>query len=103
MHPFVDVLWLIALASVGALLGFGCLRVPRHYWTIGFFAAAVAVGLFTACGQFPGVQFLLPISSLFEGQVPLAMIGFVAAMILATLAPRGSRRQTIGHALQSRS
>src|SRR2546421_7574651 len=96
MHPFFDVLWVSTLAGVGALLGFLCSRLPRHYWIAGFFAPLVLVALFAACGQFPGVQSLLPISSLFAGRVPLALIGFVAAMILASLASHVPRRQTMG-------
>lgn len=57
------------------------------------------IALFAACGQFPGVQSVLPISSLFEGQIPLALIGFVATMILSTLTSHVSRRQMIGLAL----
>jgi len=101
MHPFVDVLWVGALAGMGALLGLGCARLPRQSWTAGFVASAVLVVLFAACGQSRGVQSLLPISSLFEGRVPLALIGFVAALVLTTLASRVPRTQTMGLAFLS--
>jgi len=82
-------LWLEATAAAsfafaGALMGYFFSRLPKPYWTFGYFIPLALVLIYSVAIHFPGMSFTPPISWMMMGRKKFAILGFMAAMVLTT-------------------
>ena len=82
-------LWLEATAAAtfafaGVLLGYFFSRLPKPYWTFGYFIPLILVLIYGVAIHFPVMSFTPPISWMMIGRKKFAILGFIAAMVLTT-------------------
>jgi hypothetical protein len=82
-------LWFEAMAAAlvaltGVLLGHLFSRLPKPYWTFGYFIPLALVLIYGVALHFPALSFITPISWMMLGRRKFAILGFVAAMVLMT-------------------
>jgi len=84
MSPWVETIAVGLLAGLGVLLGIGFSRLPKPYWTIGYFIPLALALWIVVVGKKPELLFVAPASWLMRGRMPFAVIGFIATLILTT-------------------
>jgi hypothetical protein len=84
MHPFLDAIGAGTCAAAGALLGHWCSRLPRHWWTVGYFLPLLLVLACAVAVHHPAISFTPPLSWLILGRKKIFVAGFAAAMLLTT-------------------
>src|SRR4051812_32826056 len=94
MNPWIETLLVTLFSCAGAPLGLWFSRLPKPYWTFGYFFPAFLILALLIGGKFPSLQSSPPCSWLMSGRTPFAVIGFIAALILTTPLSRIPRRQT---------
>lgn len=82
-------LWFEAIAAAsfaftGVLSGYFFSRLPKLYWTFGYFIPLVLVLIYGVAIHFPIMSFMPPISWMMMGRKKFAILGFIAAMVLTT-------------------
>lgn len=96
MSPWLETLAVILLAALGALLGRFCSRLPKPWWTLGYFIPLLIIVLVGLPRVDRSLEFKPPISWLVSGRTLFAVSGLVTAMILSTplsrLPRKGDRR-----------
>jgi predicted double-glycine peptidase len=93
MNLLVDAIVATAFATSGALLGYWFSRLPKSYWMLGYFIPLLLIAIYGVAIHYPVLPFTPPISWMMMGLKKFAVVGFIAAMILATLAPRLPRKR----------
>src|SRR6266404_9585796 len=99
MSPWLETLGVALLAVGGALLGRLCSRLPKPWWTLGYFIPLLIVLLVGLPRLDRALEFKAPISWLVSGRTLFAVTGLVTAMILVTplsRLPRRRDRQMVG-------
>jgi len=81
------------VAAIGAWLGFRCSRLPKPFWTVGYFVPLALVALYGLASSYPPLSFLPPASWLLMGRHKFALLGFVIAMLLSTPLSRLTRKR----------
>ena len=84
MNPWIETLGVGLFAAIGVLIGHGFSRLPKWYWTIGYFLPLTLVCLILAVGKRPELLFAAPTCWLMRGRTPFGVIGFIATVILTT-------------------
>lgn len=82
-------LWLAAamatlFACCGILTGYLFSRLPKPYWTFGYFIPVALVFIYGVAVHFPSLSFTPPFSWLMMGRKKFAIMGFIAALVLTT-------------------
>lgn len=82
-------LWLEAIAATsfalaGILIGYLFSRLPKPYWTFGYFIPLALVLIYGVADHFPTLSFTPPVSWMMMGRQKFALMGFIAALILTT-------------------
>jgi hypothetical protein len=73
-----------SFAFAGVLLGYFFSRLPKPYWTFGYFIPLMLVLIYGVAIHFPAISFTPPISWMMMGRKKFAILGFIAAMVLTT-------------------
>ena len=95
MHlvPWLESIAVTLLAVAGTLLGRWFSRLPKPYWTIGYFIPLTLILIYGVAARNPALTLDPPISWMMMGRNKFAVIGFIAAMVLTTpLSRLGARR-----------
>jgi len=82
-------LWLAAISATlfaccGIFVGYLFSRLPKNYWTLGYFIPVVLVFTYGVAVHFPSLSFTPPISWMMMGRKKFAIMGFIAGLILTT-------------------
>ena len=93
MNLLIDAIAAASFAATGALFGYGFSRLSKPYWALGYFIPLVFILIYGVAIHYPVLSFVPPISWMMMGLKKFAILGFVAMMILATLASRLPRRR----------
>ena len=93
MNIYCETAGVTILALVGAALGLWFSRLPRYYWTLGYFIPLAIIGMIGAARWSSYFEFLPPFSWLVAGRKTFALIGFVASMVLTTPLSRLRKRR----------
>lgn len=93
MNPFLAAAIAALCAAAGALLGHWCSRLPRPWWTLGYFAPLALILAGALAAHYAPIQFLPPFSWLMLGRKKFAVAGFAAAMLLTTPISRLPQRR----------
>jgi predicted double-glycine peptidase len=96
MTPWIETAAVVLLAAGGFGLGLLCSRLRKPYWVLGYIVPLVLVGLVGAARHVPRLEFIAPFSWLMSGRTEFALLGFLAAMLLATPLSRLPRKSTRG-------
>ena len=86
MHltPWLESAAVTFLAVAGVLLGRWFSRLPKPYWTFGYFIPLTLIVIYGVAARNPALTLDAPISWMMMGRNKFAVIGFVATMVLAT-------------------
>jgi hypothetical protein len=84
MNLWFETIAAILFASTGMLLGYWFSRLPKPYWTLGYFIPLALVLIYGVAVHYPPLSFTPPISWMMMGRKKFAILGFVAAMVLIT-------------------
>ncbi len=97
--PWLESIGVILLAIGGVFGGRWFSRLPKPYWTLGYFLPLLLLGMIGATRRNSGLEFVPPISWLVAGRTEFALGGVIGTMILATplsRIPRSRDRAMIG-------
>lgn len=92
MNPWFETLGVILLSLAGVWLGRWFSRLPKSYWTLGYFIPLVLMLMMGSTRYCSVLEFIPPISWLVAGRTEFALAGFVCTMILTTPLSRVPRR-----------
>lgn len=86
MHltPWLESAAVTLLAVAGVLLGGWFSRLPRPYWTVGYFIPLTLIGIYGVAVWHPALTLEPPVSWMMMGRNKFAIIGFVTTMVLTT-------------------
>jgi hypothetical protein len=84
MNLCLEAIGATAFAASGVLLGYFSSRLPKPYWTLGYFIPLILVLIYGLANYFPALCFTPPISWMMMGRKKFAMMGFIAGLILTT-------------------
>jgi predicted double-glycine peptidase len=84
MNLWLEAIGATSVAFAGALLGYFFSRLPKPYWTFGYFIPLALVLIYGIAIHFPAMSFTPPISWMMMGRKKFAILGFIAAMVLTT-------------------
>lgn len=84
MELWFDATAAALVAAVGFVLGSISSRLPKGWWTIGYFIPLAIIVAYAATVHYPVLAFVPPFKWLLVGRRKFALIGFVAAMVLTT-------------------
>jgi hypothetical protein len=84
MNLWLEATGAASFAFVGVLLGYFFSRLPKPYWTFGYFIPLALVLIYGIAIHFPASSFTPPISWMMMGRKKFAILGFIAAMVLTT-------------------
>jgi hypothetical protein len=84
MNLWLEAMGAASFALAGILLGYFFSRLPKLYWTFGYFIPLVLVLIYGVAIHFPAMSFTPPISWMMMGRKKFAILGFIAAMVLTT-------------------
>jgi predicted double-glycine peptidase len=84
MNLWLEAMGAASFAFAGVLLGYFFSRLPKPYWTFGYFIPLVLVLIYGVAIHFPAMSFTPPISWMMMGRKKFAILGFIAAMVLTT-------------------
>jgi len=92
-NPWLEALAVAGLAVVGVLLGRWFSRLPKPFWMFGYFIPLALVLIYGLAMHYPALSLKPPVSWMMMGRNKFAVIGFIAAMVLATPLSRLPRRR----------
>lgn len=84
MELWLDATGAALLAAAGCLLGYLSSRLPKGWWTVGYFVPLAIVFAYGITVHWPILLFVPPFKWLLLGRRKFALIGFVACMLLTT-------------------
>lgn len=86
MHltPWIESVAVTLLAAAGVLLGRWFSRLPKPWWTFGYFIPLALIVIYGLASRDPALALDPPISWMMMGRNKFAVIGFVATMVLTT-------------------
>jgi hypothetical protein len=84
MNLWVEAVGTASFAFAGVLLGCLFSRLPKSYWTFGYFIPLALVLIYGFAIHFPELSFTPPISWMMMGRKKYAILSFIAAMVLTT-------------------
>jgi len=86
MHltPWLESVAVTLLAVAGVLLGHCFSRLPKPYWTFGYFIPLTLIVVYGIAARNPALTLEPPISWMMMGRNKFAVIGFIATMVLTT-------------------
>jgi hypothetical protein len=84
MNLWLEATGAASFAFAGVLLGYFFSRLPKPYWTFGYFIPLTLVLIYGVAIHFPVLSFTPPISWMMMGRKKFAILGFIAAMLLTT-------------------
>jgi predicted double-glycine peptidase len=84
MNLWLEATGAASFAFAGVLLGYFFSRLPKPYWTFGYFIPLALVLIYGIAVHFPVLSFTPPISWMMMGRKKFAILGFIAAMVLTT-------------------
>ena len=84
MRPWLEALAVALLGAAGFLLGRWFSRLPKPYWTFGYFLPLVMIILYGVGVRIPSLSLVPPISWMMIGRNRFAWFNFAAVMVLAT-------------------
>lgn len=84
MNLLLEAMGAASFAFTGVLLGYFFSRLPKSYWTFGYFIPFALVLVYGVAIHFPAMSFTPPISWMMMGRKKFAILGFIAAMVLTT-------------------
>ncbi len=93
MNPWLETLGALLLAGLGALLGWWFSRLPKPWWTLGYFLPLALVMLIGSTRGYSALEFVPPMSWLVAGRTEFALGGFIGTMVLTTPLMRLPRRR----------
>lgn len=94
MNPWIETGAVALLAVAGAAMGRWSSRLPAPYWTLGYLAPALLVGLIGLTRFAPSLEFVPPFSWLTAGRVEFAVTGLATSMLFTTPLSRVPARRT---------
>jgi len=83
-----EIAGVLALMGLGAAAGYGCGRLGRFWWVLGYVLPLVLVLLTTASLRFRELSFLVPFSWLTAGRNEFGVLAVAPVMVMAALAYR---------------
>jgi predicted double-glycine peptidase len=86
MHltPWLESAAVTLLAVAGVLLGYWFSRLPKPYWTFGYFVPLSLIVVYGLANRYPALSLEPPIAWMMMGRNKFAVVGFVATMVLTT-------------------
>ncbi|MCL4787110.1 MAG: hypothetical protein KJ070_10005 [Verrucomicrobia bacterium] len=86
MHltPWLESAAVALLAVAGVLLGLWFSRLPKPWWTFGYFLPLTLIVTYGIAAKNPALTLEPPISWMMMGRNKFAVIGFIATMVLTT-------------------
>jgi len=93
MNLWLDALAAVSLASAGVLLGWLFSRLPKFYWTVGYFIPLALLVVYGIASRNLAWYFTPPISWMMMGRRSSAIFGFMATMVLTTPLARLPRKR----------
>ena len=84
MNLWLEGIFAAMVAGTGILLGYWFSRLQKPYWMFGYFIPLALVLIYAVAVHFPALSFTPPISWMMIGRRKFAILGFIAAMVLAT-------------------
>jgi predicted double-glycine peptidase len=99
MSPWVETLGVITLAALGFAVGRICSRLPRPWWTIGYFLPLLLIVLIGLAHRFRTLEFVVPFTWLMAGRMEFILGAFVCTLVLTTplsRLPKQRDRMAIG-------
>jgi hypothetical protein len=93
MNLCLEVIGATTFAALGVLLGYSFSRLPKPYWTFGYFIPLILVLIYGLANHFPSLCFTPPISWMMLGRKKFACMGFIAGLILTTPLSRLPKRR----------
>jgi hypothetical protein len=97
MNPWLESAAVTLLAFGGFLIGRWFSRLPKPYWTLGYFIPLALVLLYGMATRQPALAFVPPVSWMMMGRNKFAIIGLISTMVLTTpLSRLPLRRDRVG-------
>jgi len=93
MNPWLETCGVILLGVVGFALGRWFSRLPRPYWTFGYFIPFILVLLIGLAYRVRTLEFVAPFSWLMAGRNEFALTALIGTMVLTTPLSRLPRRR----------
>jgi len=93
MNLLLEALAAAMFATGGALLGRWFSRLPKPYWTLGYFIPLALILIYRVALVYPALAFMPPASWMMIGLRKYAVLGFVTPMVLTTPLSRLPRRR----------
>jgi len=84
LNPWLESAAVTLLAVAGVLLGRWFSRLPKPYWTFGYFIPLILIVTYGVAARNPALALEPPISWMMMGRNKFAVIGFIATMVLTT-------------------
>jgi predicted double-glycine peptidase len=85
MTPWLESLAVLLLAAAGMLLGAWFSRLHKPWWLLGYCLPLLLILIYATASRDPALAFTPPISWMMLGRAKFAVVGFIAAMMLATV------------------
>ncbi len=96
MNPWLETFGVCLLGVAGVGLGLWFSRLPKPWWTLGYFLPFTLIVLIALARRHSAFQFVPPLSWLMAGRTPLAMTALIVTMVLTTPLSRLSSRRDKG-------
>ncbi len=88
MNPWLESLGALGLSGVGIGAGLGAARLPKTWWTLGYFLPLAVVMTLRAATHWPAFASLGLVSALASGSVRYAAMSLAVPMLFVTLLMR---------------
>jgi hypothetical protein len=93
MNPWLEAVGALLVGASGVWLGWWFARRRSWYWALGYFIPLALIGVYDLAARKPALALVPPFSWVLMGRGKFAVIGFVAAIVLAMPSFRLPRRR----------
>src|SRR5205809_799205 len=84
MNPWLETSGVVILGIVGVVLGCWCSRLPRPYWTLGYFIPLALIVLIGLAYRLRARELCPPFCWLMTGRREFALTALIGTMVLTT-------------------
>lgn len=93
MNAWADCLLVVILATAGGFLGWRCSKLPKGWWTLGYFVPFVPLAMMVMTYRMPWLEFRPSFSWLLAGHRDYWLCAFAIPLLFCTLLPRLTNRR----------
>jgi hypothetical protein len=93
MNPWAETVVAVFVALAGVALGRWFSRLPKPYWTLGYFIPLALILLYVLALHIAELGFIPPVSWMMSGRRRFAIFGFITTLMLTTPLPKLHRKE----------